>query len=49
MTACKGGPMMKYPALCAALGGTGIACYVTGGNPLTVYSMITLAESIVKE
>jgi len=41
--------MIKYSALCAAIGVTGIVYYATGVTPLMVYSIMILAKCIVKE
>ena len=41
-------PIIKYPALCAALATCCFASYVTGGNPLVVSPTVTIGESIVE-
>jgi hypothetical protein len=41
-------PVIKYPALCAALAGCCIASVATGGNPLAVSATVTLGEAIVE-
>lgn len=41
-------PVIKYPALCAALATCCIASVATGGNPLAVSATITIGEAIVE-
>lgn len=41
-------PVIKYPALCAALAACCIASLATGGNPLAVSATVTIAEAIVE-
>ena len=41
-------PVIKYPALCAALATCGVASFVTGGNPLVVSATVTIGEAIVE-
>jgi hypothetical protein len=41
-------PVIKYPALCAALAGCCVASVVTGGNPLAVSATVTIGEAIVE-
>jgi hypothetical protein len=41
-------PVIKYPALCAALVGCCIASVTTGGNPLAVSATVTIGEAIVE-
>lgn len=41
-------PVIKYPALCAALLGCCIASVATGGNPLAVSATLTIGEAIVE-
>jgi hypothetical protein len=54
MTAAKGvildctPPVIKYPALCAALAGCCVASVATGGNPLAVSATVTIGEAIVE-
>ncbi len=53
MTAAKGividctPPIIKYPALCAALAGCCLASVATGGNPLVISATVTIGEAIV--
>ena len=41
-------PVIKYPALCAALLGCCIAGLATGGNPLVISATVTIGEAIVE-
>jgi hypothetical protein len=41
-------PVIKYPALCAALAACCIATVTTGGNPLAMSATVTIAEAIVE-